>query len=556
MHRAFLEALWGGIDDGFILIWIYDGDKRKESFWFQDWESAAAKVEQIKDEPRVNCYMGVGLSPQDYGSNRRCLKKDIAGIAGLWLDIDIKSPEHRKPNLPETIQEAESLLEALPVFMQPSIVLNSGHGLQAWWLFNETWTFDSATERADAEQLERRFIGFFKQRAQLRGWDVDSVYNLDRVLRVPGTTNNKGEPVPVVTLEQNDRRYSPSDFEAWLPELVPELAAPATPGTKESKGAIALDAQANPPFDRFNAMCDMEPKFRLSWEKQRKDLADQSASSYDLSLARFAYMYGWTDQEVANLLIAFRRKHGDELKLRQDYYQRTLGVAKRGLEKQRAQDVIDGYVESQNPDEHTKIESNEKEAIMQSLSALFDVTIIQIIKFVADPPIYKLKTSRGDITLGEVANLIGQPALRTHLAAATGKYLPRFKAERWDNIAQALLDCCYEVTIGDEATEAGEMRSWLIQYLDSKPPYAESETSEAILNQAPVHYKGRLALFGSDLRRWLRTAQQEKITAKRMGLMLRAVGCEPDKIPIDADGRRSSRSVWFLPKNMTEGEWA
>ncbi len=548
MYREFLRSLWAGKGaGGYILVWLYDGDKHKESFWHTDAEAAISTVEKAVDR-RLNVYTGVGLSPKDQGPHARYTKAEAVGIAGLWIDIDMADPVHKKKNLPRTLDETDELLGEMPKGFEPSIVVNSGHGIQAWWIFKEPWIFDSATERADAEQLERRLNMYFKEAAGRRGWDVDSVYNLDRVMRVPGTLNIKGRPVPVTILRQDNRRFNPADFE-WLPEAQ---------GTGADNGAhisatITLDAAADPPFDKFQALCTIEPKFAQSWDKQRKEFQDQSPSAYDLSLARFAYMYGWSDQEVANLIIAFRRRHGDDLKLRMDYYQRTLACASRGVEKQRAAEDIDAHVESQNPAAATAgLDKNEKEAILQSLGALFDVRIIQIIKFTSDPPLYKLKTARGDISLGEVDNLINQQRLRTHIAAGTGKYLPRFKGERWDNIAQALLDCCYEVELGEDATEAGETRNWLAQYLEAKPPFNEDELEEAAIHMMPVKVKGRVAIFGNDFRKWLRVTQQEKITAKKMGMLLRSIGCEPDRMPVEIKGKRTSRNVWYLRED--EGE--
>lgn len=541
MYNKFLSALFGEkTDDAYIMIWVYDGDKIKESFWFKDATAATAFI--AKEKRRINVYVGVGLSPQDYGANRRCLKKDIAGITGLWLDIDLQSAEHRKTNLPANITEAYKLFKDIPSGALPSIVINSGHGLQAWWLFREIWTFDSATERADAEQLAKRFIYYFKNSAARYGWDVDSVFNLDRVLRVPGTTNYKGTPVPVELLEINDTRYNPSDFESWLPELSKDR----DPATAAQRFDITLSAELNPPFDKFNYLCQIEPRFKQSWDKQRTDLQDQSASSYDMSLAGHAYKAGWSDQEVASLIVAFRRRHSEDLKLRMDYYQRTLACARRGVEKYQAQESIEVYVGSQDPDEPAQTDANTKESLMQLLSQTFDVKIIQILKFTSDEPTYKLKTARGDITLGSVDYLIGQAKLRSKIAAATGKYIQKFGSDKWDNIAQVLLDCCYEVELGDDATEAGEMRGWLAQYLDTKTPYTENEKTEAVVQQAPVMVGSKIAIFGNDFRKWLRVTQQEKMTAKRMGLLMRAINCEPDKLMLDFKGKRTSRSVWMI----------
>ena len=465
MYREFLSALFSDILNKYILLWFYDGEKLKESYWFKSAGDAADFLDKHLPGHKVNVYVGVGLSGQDYGSDHRCLKKDIVGIGGLWLDIDFKDPVHKKTNLPADAVEAYKLFDELPVGCQPSAVIESGHGLQAWWIFREVWLFDDTTERADAEQLAKRFNYYFKDQAKALGWDIDSTFDLARVMRVPGTTNYKGDPVPVKLLNINESRFNPSEFEEWLPELPKDQAD--TPGAPLPQFELSADLQ--PPFDKFEAACEIEPRFKLSFDKQRKDFQDQSASTYDMSLARFACMFGWSDQEIVSLLVAFRRKHKEDPTklLRVDYYQRTLIAAKKANNKQQASELLDTYTDSQEIDSKGITDPNQKEAILQALSARFDVRLIQIIKFMADPPTYKLKTSRGNITLGEVGELIGQGKLRTHIAAATGKLLPRFKPEQWDNIAQALLDCCMEVDVGEEATEEGAINSWLEAYLEA-----------------------------------------------------------------------------------------
>jgi len=166
MYKQFLVDLWETKGDGYILLWAYDGDRLKESFWFKTADAAAAFLDKYADR-RVNFYVGVGLSPKDYGRHQRCLKKDIVGIAGLFLDLDIRAPEHRKTNLPESHDEAMQLLNAIP--QEPTYIINSGHGMQAWWLFKEVWMFDSPTERADAEQLEKRLVYYLKQKPRSAG---------------------------------------------------------------------------------------------------------------------------------------------------------------------------------------------------------------------------------------------------------------------------------------------------------------------------------------------------------------------------------------------------
>jgi len=96
---------------------------------------------------------------------------------------------------------------------------------------------------------------------------------------------------------------------------------------------LVLDPYAVPPKLKFGLLAEIDRKFVTSWNHQRPDLTDQSPSAFDLSLAVFAAIIGWSDQEIVNLLIAHRRRHGADLKLRPDYYRMTIRKARIASEK-------------------------------------------------------------------------------------------------------------------------------------------------------------------------------------------------------------------------------
>ena len=106
------------------------------------------------------------------------------------------------------------------------------------------------------------------------------------------------------------------------PTLIPSDGS-AAERPEETGGGLALDPDAEPSAVRLDALLTADPKFRRSWGQDRKD---QSPTAYDLSLATMAMQAGWSDQEVVNLLICWRRKHGHDLKLRENYYVMTLST--------------------------------------------------------------------------------------------------------------------------------------------------------------------------------------------------------------------------------------
>lgn len=121
----FLEALFGAMpDELYILIWTLPS---KTSRWFRSVEDAASYVEKIKS---CNGYVGVGLSPSDFGAYCRCESEIVAIIVGVGADIDLRSDAHPKATLPGSVDQALSIL---PPEFPPSIAVLTGNGLHIWW---------------------------------------------------------------------------------------------------------------------------------------------------------------------------------------------------------------------------------------------------------------------------------------------------------------------------------------------------------------------------------------------------------------------------------------
>src|SRR5450755_696323 len=119
----FLKALFAGKpDDLHVLLWTLP---EKRSNWFQDVESAIQFAESMRQR---DLYVGVGLSGKDYGSSRRCPSNEVAGIVGLWADLDLKSEAHPKTALPATIEDA---IKILPEQLPPTFVVRTGNGVHA-----------------------------------------------------------------------------------------------------------------------------------------------------------------------------------------------------------------------------------------------------------------------------------------------------------------------------------------------------------------------------------------------------------------------------------------
>jgi hypothetical protein len=102
--------------------------------------------------------------------NRKSARTDIAVLRGIGADVDAKDDR--------TMEQALAAIDA--VQLPPSVVIMSGRGWQPLWLFDKAIP-------ATAEAV-RHVEMTGKQIAQLTGGD--SVQNVDRIFRVPFTTNH------------------------------------------------------------------------------------------------------------------------------------------------------------------------------------------------------------------------------------------------------------------------------------------------------------------------------------------------------------------------------
>jgi hypothetical protein len=114
----------------FCLIWTKTGAIKK-SHWLSvsQLPEAESILRPFSTPDAGDVYVWAGLSPEDFGPNKRCPADAVAGISSLWIDVDVKGEAHKQNNLPESLDQARELVRSLGVL--PTEEIHSGHGLQA-----------------------------------------------------------------------------------------------------------------------------------------------------------------------------------------------------------------------------------------------------------------------------------------------------------------------------------------------------------------------------------------------------------------------------------------
>jgi AAA domain len=189
--RILLQALG---DDGYLSACWEETPGGKFRWRVGTPATALAKIDEIGDT--TNVWYGVNRMAGPPARGGRGEATDITRVTCLWADLD---PD--KPGYPGSLEEALTIIDGLP---DPAFIIHSGHGAQPIWLLTGD-EFDTGTpeRHADITGLMKRWGQLISSRARARDWDVDPVWDLARILRVPGTLNLKDPARPVrARLEQ------------------------------------------------------------------------------------------------------------------------------------------------------------------------------------------------------------------------------------------------------------------------------------------------------------------------------------------------------------------
>jgi len=534
-----------------ILIWTLPGQTSR--FFDTPDEAAAYAMKRSKAGDDVYFGLGVIKKPPAKGRGK---KQDVTAITCLWADVDIAhGVAHKKKNLPPDLKAAKKLIAAMGV--PATVITHSGHGLQAFWVLRDPIPFTSEGDRAKAEGLTQRWVATMKQAAGSENWDIDAVWDLTRVLRVPGTTNHKDPSKPVqariLELAVNDdgepaHLYDVDEVEPLMvpEELTDSGAGKATDGSTDvvvpRVGALKLNPQANPPADKFMALYENDNKFWKSWERKRTDMQDQSASSYDLSLASIAAFANWTDQEIVDLLIASRRKHGDDLKLRMDYYVRT--VARSKVERT-AQAALQQIMQASPVDNHGQASPDKREATLKLISQALGIAVKRWIQHGRTKARYSMVLESGrDVPIGTVAAVFAAAKFRERIYEETGIVLKAFKQDQWLKVC-AMLASIAEVVENEDASRENQVHEWLRQYLANQPLYRGEEWSKTFTNNEPFLKDRLLHIYVNSFMRFVKLNLCEQVSKEDLWDDLRAIGFGRVTIGARLDsGKTISRSYW------------
>jgi hypothetical protein len=152
------------------------GDIETRSFAAGEGTQAADWIERWNQAGR-NVYWTVNATARPLA--KKPSREDIAAMEYLHVDVD---PDKQKP-LPEERARLQRLFgEEFPATVpRPSVIVDSGGGIQAFWRLSRPVRIDGRPELY--EEAKR-----YNQQLEIT-FGADSCHNVDRIMRLPGTIN-------------------------------------------------------------------------------------------------------------------------------------------------------------------------------------------------------------------------------------------------------------------------------------------------------------------------------------------------------------------------------
>ena len=132
---------------------------------------------------------------------QRATATDITQLAAFYIDIDYKDSGAG------SVAKGRELVDLLSdlIGVGPSAVVYSGHGIQPYWAVDPEEDFDPVL----AQGILNRWGAFTRFIAGSLGIQLDSVFDLPRIFRVPGSRNMKDVTNPVDVIATFPEHWRP-----------------------------------------------------------------------------------------------------------------------------------------------------------------------------------------------------------------------------------------------------------------------------------------------------------------------------------------------------------
>lgn len=518
MSLPFLRSFYGDAisQESRFAIWT---KHNRLHHWCGEIDDAKRGIDIKRDT-----YFTVGVYPK--GITKRT-QDNVSGIFGVWLDIDCEKDDGTKGYFPtdqEALRWVNSTLTGLWTY-----IIHSGGGLHVYLMFDEPFWIESEDDRLRARKLSKAYHAYAQSKCS---HTIDSVFDLSRVMRLPGTVNTRTKQVCHV-VDESEVEMSFSALEELLPQVeLDEALAVAT-----LDGEVEIDDLK----ERIALLCESDRTFGLTWTRKRR-LADRSPSGYCMSIANYMCMAGFTDGQIIVALKLWRAAQTDAGEKPESWYLNTVGKSRATVKG----DVIGNQLTA-------ALEDEDKESHLDGISAALCKKVVRIQKRVV--PEFKGVKEKGSYTfffedgstlvVPDTDTLMSQSKMRALAFEEAGVLIRTLKKAKWDDFLMLVLNNIEEVEEELEANRAFNILAALHAFVQKK-----RETNNIVdsINQYSqltlLEHAGELWFQWDQFKRYL-TASGYQMSNLNMAKLMRDLGCTSMRMRAGSDGAKLR--FWSVP---------
>jgi hypothetical protein len=269
-----------------------------------------------------------------------------------------------------------------------------------------------------------------------------------------------------------------------------------------------------------------------------------------MALANLAVQAGWADQEIANLLIAHRRKFNEDLKLRDSYYAKTIGKARAAFGSndsviaESAAGAPGAPLAKPETEKRPPAASSDRKPASEHLATIgrgFGLRVLRVTKYGGEQDgTFEIAVECQDgierkVDLGRAIDVLNPRLTQGAIAGAIGAVIPNFKkGDSYLNLCRSIFAAAGPAPV-ELASDQQELLAWLRQFAAERyiPALNESE-KRALgdrLNEGAFagmwNERGELLLYLPFFLSVLFAVARVRPTWKDVTLRLRKLGFRP-----------------------------
>jgi hypothetical protein len=273
-------------------------------FSVNDKEGMVAAIERLSQEQHRNVYSPLVIMRPDLEKGKKGGEKDVVAVFGLVLDFDDS--------------RASEYLSRSPLPLD--YILETSQGRYQGFYFLE-----SPISQNEAKELAHRLCQF--SRCDHGTKDVCHVWRVAGCLNWPNAKKiaegRPNEPQTVQIVQSWSKSLTPVKL-LWqaLESVTVEANTSDTHRDNSHQTDVAsndlpsidLDNLQGVDLEQIHLFCEADKRFAQTWYRKRKfPSGGDSASEYDIALVNFGVDSGMTDEEIAGLVVTWRRIHHEDV---------------------------------------------------------------------------------------------------------------------------------------------------------------------------------------------------------------------------------------------------